>query len=330
MIMRHALIIGRPRRLFGFAIAIACCVLAAPAGGSPDEASRTRAVIDAFVRAADALERGDRAGALRDLDGMAASVTSLRASAERYRTLARTMESTCQTRSVAIVNEIAATYQQQQRKEAEAADLEARSRNLGAQLQQLQSNIAALQARMQPLIEEANFRNACASDAWFYFKTGRCWELGFKDLFENRYRHLNNEAADLNRQQQNARQERGRLDQERRLRTNEANEARNRVAQLEAQRRHLESLDRATRGAATSLSDITLFWAQAETIMQGRLSNGIEMLRDVVPSLDRTADAPVFDDIDKRQIRSLRDTMIDFSQSIDSGKNFLSSDPECK
>ena len=41
---------------------------------------------------------------------------------------------------------------------------------------------------------------------------------------------------------------------------------------------------------------------------------------------DKAAEVPVFDDFHKQQIRSLRDAMLDFAQSIGSGKNFLYAD----
>jgi uncharacterized phage infection (PIP) family protein YhgE len=127
----------------------------------------------------------------------------------------------------------------------------------------------------------------------------------------------------LSQEQQNLAGDLGRLQ-------NEANQVRDRKGQLEAQRRRLEGLDRAARAAVATLSDINLFWAQAEAIMQGRMSNGIELLRDVVPALDKDVEAPMFDDFDKQQIRSLRVAMLDFAQSVDSGKNFLSSDLACQ
>jgi len=52
-------------------------------------------------------------------------------------------------------------------------------------------------------------------------------------------------------------------------------------------------------------------------MMQGRMSNGSELVCDVVPALDETADAPLFDAFGKQQIRSLRDAMLDFAQSVD-------------
>ncbi len=318
-------------RSFGFAVAVMFWAMATPATAASDEGARTRAVIDAFVRAAAALERGDRATAAQDLDGMAASVSSMREVAERYSGLAQTMGSACQARSVAVVNEIQTTYQQEKQKEDELTELKARSQNLDAQSQQLQSDIGRVNAEKQPLIEEAKYRNRCAAEPGLWFQGGnRCWEFSVQDAFNNRYQHVNDHLADLQRQQRNLLQVGGDLARESARLQNEANQARNRKAELEAQRRRLETLDRATRAAATTLSDINLFWSQAETMMRGRMSNGIELLRDVVPALDKTAEAPLFDNFDKQQVRSLRDTMLDFAQSIDSGKNFLSSDLTCK
>jgi predicted nuclease with TOPRIM domain len=318
-------------RGLGFAVAIAFTAVATPGWAGSDDAARTRAAIDAFTRAAEALEQGDRATAAQSLDGMAASVTGLREVAARYGDLAQKAKSACRARAIAVTNEIQSTYQQEQEKTEELARLQARSQNLDAQLRQLQSDIAGVNAQRQPLIEEAKYRNRCASEPGLWLQGGnRCWELSFQDAFNNRYQHVNDQLKDLQGLQQRKFQEQQDLAGGIARLQNEANQVRDRKAQLEAQRRSLESLDRASRAAVATLSDINLFWAQAEAIMQGRMSNGIDLLRDVVPALDKDIEAPLFDDFDKQQIRSLRVAMLDFAQSVDSGKNFLSSNLACQ
>jgi hypothetical protein len=318
-------------RPFGFAVVIAFSAVATPVSAGSDEAARTRAAIDAFLHAAGALEHGDRAAAAQELDGMVASVTGLRVVAARYSGLAQKAQLSCQARAIAVTNEIQTTYQQEKQKENELAELATRSANLDTQWEKLQSDIVKVNAERQPLIEEASYRNRCANDWKLWLEGGnRCWDLSFQDAFNNRYQHVNNHLADLQGQQQSLLQVRSNLGLDRVRLQNEANQARTRKDELEAQRRRLEGLDRATRAAVTTLSDINLFWAQAEAIMNGRMSNGLDLLRDVVPALDKTVEAPLFDDFDKQQIRSLRDTMVDFAQSVDSGKNFLSSDLACQ
>jgi hypothetical protein len=318
-------------RGLGFAVAIAYTAVATTGWAGSDDAARTRAAIDAFTHAAAALEQGDRATAAQSLDGMAASVTGLREVAAQYGDLAQNAQSACQARAIAVTNEIQSTYQQEQEKTEELGRLQARSQNLDAQWQQMQTDIVRVNAERQPLVEEAKYRNRCASEPGLWLQGGnRCWEYSFQDAFNNRYQHVNNHLADLQGQQQNLLQVRGNLAGEIARLQNEANQARDRKAQLEAQRRSLESLDRASRAAVATLSDINLFWAQAEAIMQGRMSNGIDLLRDVVPALEKDVEAPLFDDFDKQQIRSLRVAMLDFAQSVDSGKNFLSSDLACQ
>jgi predicted nucleic acid-binding Zn-ribbon protein len=319
------------RRGLGVTVGIAFMAMAASAWAGSDDAARTRAAIDAFTRAAAALEQGNRATAAQSLDGMAASLTGLRQVAARYGDLAQKAQSSCQARAIAVTNEIQTTYQQEQQKTEELAGLQARSKNLDAQLRQLQSDIARVNAERQPLIEEAKYRNRCKDDWKLWLEGGnKCWEFSFQDAFNNRYQRVNDQLADLQGQQQRLFQEQQNLNRDSVRVQNEANQASARKGQLEAQRRGLEGLDRATRAAVATLSDINLFWAQAEAIMQGRMSNGIDLLRDVVPALDKEVEAPMFDDFDKQQIRSLRVAMVDFAQSVDSGKNFLSSDLACQ
>src|SRR6185437_3894955 len=177
-------------RGFGFAFAITFAAMAAPGWAASDEAARTRATIDAFIRAAAALEHGDRATAAQDLDGMAASVGSLREVTARYSGLAQTMGSACQARSIAVINEIQTSHQQEQQKQDDLAQLQARSQGLDAQWQQLQSDIGRVNTERQPLLEEAKYRNRCAAEPGLWLQGGnRCWEFSFQDAFNNRYQH---------------------------------------------------------------------------------------------------------------------------------------------
>ena len=73
----------RSRLWLGLAAALCFGILASPAEPATDEAGLARAAVDTFARAAESLDRGDTAAALQALDGMAASVAELRASAER-------------------------------------------------------------------------------------------------------------------------------------------------------------------------------------------------------------------------------------------------------
>lgn len=312
------------------ALALTLLATAAPPAHATGEEAQTRAAIDGFVRAAQALEAGDRGSALTILDGMAASVTTLRQSAERFKVRAGEVEAACRQRSVAIVDEIGRTYQQQRDKEAEQQELQGQIRNLDAQLQELNNRSIALSNQRAVFLEEATFRQKCAADGWFYFTTGRCWQLGFQDLFENRVNRINNDARELSRQQQDARETRARLDGARAQRVSDAEAARQRAAQLESDRRRLETLDAAARGAAVNLSDIVVFWSGAENTIRLRFAEGVDLLRELLPALDKTADAQAFDAADRRDIRTLRDSMLAFSRSVDAGNNFLQSDHVCR
>lgn len=312
------------------ALACVCGLLAATAHGAADEAGQTRAAIDGLVQAAGALERGDRDAALQSLDAMAASVATLRDSAEGYRGRAQTMEQTCQNRSIAVVDEIANTHALQRQKETDLANLQPRFASLDAQLRQVGERKDALDQREREILDDLNFLEDCNRRGfWYYAFTGRCIKLGWRQEFQGGFWLDTTERADINNQLTQLSAQRSELTGEQgRLRGEEA-DARSRITQLEADRRRLEILDRATRAAATTLSDIALFWSQAEIVIRQRLAGDIAMLRTLLPALDKTGPAPAFDDYEKQDIRSLRDTMFDFSRSLDAGRNFLASDLAC-
>jgi uncharacterized protein YlxW (UPF0749 family) len=334
----------------GLALAIACSALAVPAGAANDEvtrarrpidqcevpvpsgsqADRTRATIQAFADAAAALERGDRATAAQHLDGMSTAVASLRATAVEYNGFARQMQANCANRRVEAMNQVQEAYHQAQEEEGKLGELQARLRGLNERSQSTRSMLERLGREMRPVIEEINFANKCESDVGFAITTPKCYELAFKQAFTNHYDRLNNDMRHFAELRDSLLQDRERLNEELRRTQNEADSARRRVHELNALVPHLERLGDAAGYAMTTLSDIEMFWSDADTILQGRVSGDIRRLHNVVRRLDRPTSAPLFDDFDKDRVRSLRARMLDFAQSVDSGKNVLSKNLACQ
>jgi hypothetical protein len=189
---------------------------------------------------------------------------------------------------------------------------------------------ALLELKQNELGEQSVSRYKCQTGSgWYNFKTADCWKFSFEDMFTNRFAQLQRDAAELNRQKTEFSQTRSALDAERSQRLAEAAQTRDRITQLEADRRRLEILDqRHPRRRDQPLGHRAVL-SRAEIVIRQRLAGDIEMLRTLLPALDKTGPAPAFDDYEKEDIRSLRDTMVDFSRSIDAGRNFLTSDVAC-
>lgn len=325
----------RARRPLGLAVAIACSAWAVsgwatdlPRGGQAD---RTRATIQAFVNAAAALERGDPATtAAQHLDGMSTAVASLRATAVEYSGLARQMQANCANRRVDAMNQVQQAYHQVQQEEEEERRLQAELRGLDERSRYTLSMLERLGREMQPVIEEIKFVNQCNSDAGFAIKTPKCWEAAFKQVFTNHYDRLNNDMRQLAALRDSLLRDREKLNGELHRTHEEANSARRRIQELQGLIPHLENLGNAAGQAMTTLSDIEIFWSDADTILQGRVSGDIRRLRNAVQVLNRPAPAVLFDDFNQKRIQSLRNTMLDFAQSVDSGKNVLSNNLACQ
>jgi len=323
----------RPR-LLGLAVAIACSALAVP-GWATDvprggQADRTRAAIQAFAYAAAALERGDPATAAQHLDGMSTAVASLRATAVEYSGLARQMQANCANRRLDAMNQVQVAHHQAQQEEETERRLQAELRGLDERSRGTRSMLERLGREMQPVIAEIQFVNKCNSDAGFWIKTPKCWEAAFKQGFTDHYDRLNNDMRQFGAVRDSLLRDREKLNEDLHRTQNEVNSARRRIHELDALVPHLERLADAAGYAMTTLSDIEMFWSDADTILQGRVSGDIRRLRTVVQRLDRPTPALLFDDFNQKRIQSLRNTMLDFAQSVDSGKNVLSSNLACQ
>jgi DNA repair exonuclease SbcCD ATPase subunit len=316
---------------FALAVTICCANAWAPAQASTDEADLARTAIETFTRAADSLEQGDETAALQAVGTMSASVATLRGSAENYRELAEGMQRACEEHSLQIITQIQTTYQQEKETESKLKDIQSELEAKQAESAKLDNDLADLQTQMAPLIEEAHFRNQCAADSWFFFKTGRCWELSFQDAFDNRYKRVNSQILEKSQQRQTTWQLRDQLIHRRYALLEQAAQARNRVNELEALRRDLEKADEASRAAVSTLSDVYKFWSEAETQIRTQVSGGVKSLRRLITSLDTSSVSPDFTNYEVPQkARSLRDILVEFGRSLDSGKNFLAAGSMCK
>ncbi|HET6941470.1 MAG TPA: hypothetical protein VFH89_04845 [Sphingomicrobium sp.] len=299
--LRQALLVAL---LSGSSLALSAPL--APAVGARDEAA---AAVEALDKVSEALSGGDRSATDSALQEARKQLAALEASASEAKSDADERGRFCETKSIEVTNTIAEAYADQTRNEALLKDLDAKVAGNAERMKQLDLELQTLKTQQDAFVEEANFRQKCANDGWFYFKTGRCWELGFKDLFENRVTNLNQQAADR-------RETRARLQSEswtagseaERLREQQGSIGRE-IERLKAERAGLDARSGELRKTATSLSTLALFWGQLETSAGGRSLNQVRL---AILTLSFDRDLSALDPTQRRQVEDARAALTKF------------------
>ena len=123
--------------------------------------------------------------------------------------------------------------------------------------------------------------------------------------------------------------ERERIENQRRDLRDQAADARGQAYRLHMQRESLQRLDEAARRAVTDIDEIKRFWNDVQQVTLVRTSDDVDLLRRLARRLEKTSVGPAFDDPAKQRIRSLRETMLEFGQSVRSNQNFVTLDQSC-
>jgi hypothetical protein len=309
---------------------LAAC-LAAGGARADDQQARTRAALDGLVQAAAALEGGYAGEATAILFNMSDSVAALGATAHQYRETARAAELRCQGRSVALIGEISAAFQRQQALEREQTSLAA---ELGVQRTRWERDFATLRTRLgelEALRKEAELMNRCRADFGFYMSNfTTCFPIVGQSIFTSRYAQIEDEYKDVTRRRQDITRELNDADARQRGLQDRMARDRAEVEALRARSGVLQDQDRAVRNAIIALSDVTVFWDRAGSLLTVNVTNRLGLLRDLLPTLDQSSNAPVFDAYDRAEIRTLRATLLDFARSVDDRSNFVTDPAICR
>ncbi|WP_291298890.1 hypothetical protein [Elioraea sp.] len=303
----------------------------AGAARAAEQQALTRTALESLAESADALRRGNTARATELLGQMTGTVNALVATAGTYAETARAASHRCEARSLALIGEIEGAFQRQQAVEAEqqrlAAELSVQNEQAGRDAEQ----IRALENQMHALAQEVSFRNQCNADLGFYFRhIDRCFGAVAETMFTTRDQQLRNAYDDVNRMRMQRTMQLRQLEAQERDLDDRIAGTRREVAALQSRRAALSQQDEAVRLAITSLSDVTVFWDGARSLLSHRVGDRLDLLNDLLPTLDRTKKRPVFDRADRNEIKSLRDTLLDFARSVDDRNNFLLAPAICQ
>jgi septal ring factor EnvC (AmiA/AmiB activator) len=184
---------------------------------------------------------------------------------------------------------------------------------------------------MHALAQDMNFRNRCNADIRFYFDHfDRCFVAVGETVFTTRDQQIRSAYDDINRMRTQRTMQLRQLEAQERDLDDRIAGTRREVAALQSRRAALSQQDEAVRLAITSLSDVTVFWDGARSLLSHRVGDQLGLLNDLLPTLDRTKKRPVFDRADRAEIKSLRDTLLDFAKSVDGRNNFLLAPAICQ
>lgn len=284
-------------------------------------------VFEALHQSEAALAAGNTARAQALLTDIHGAAEGLRRETETYVSRARSAADARQAEALSTVQQIDETFRLEGESDRAVREQEARIADLDAQLAQAEAVRVSLDAQMAEYQREVKIRAECKGqplEGIFY--SWDCWRLSFQDVFANRWKALNNDIADNQRQ-------RMQLAAARQAATNERENAQRRIgmlkarkAELQARRSQLEGEEKTLRVAVVRLTDALQFWRDMGVLIKSDIGT-VEMLQDSVQRLARRADAqapsPVFDRYDAESVRSLEDTLKDFARSIDNGRNIL-------
>ena len=291
---------------------------------------RVTRVFDALHQSEAALAAGNTSRAQALLTDIRSAADGLRQDTETYVNRARGAADRRQADVLRTVQEIDETFRLEGEADREMRDRQARIADLDVQLAEVARVRVALDARMAELRQEARTRDECRAhplEGMFY--SWECWRLSFADVFANRWKALNNEAADNQRQRIQIEMDRQGAGNERDRAQRSLDMLRARKADLQARRSQLDREQNTLRAAVTRLTDAVQFWRDLGVLVQSNIGT-VAMLQDSVQRLAQRASTqaptPVFDRYDAETVRSLEDTLKDFARSIDDGRNILLAD----
>lgn len=305
-------------------IALALFLTAALAHAGQQE-QLVRTAFDGLRQSSAALDRGDHQRATQILTGLQATASTLRASAESFQKQAKEAEQRAQQQLIDNQNQIDRSIRDENTAQREENEINGALAQLGAERDTLGSRLRQLEKDLEPLRAEASTRQWC-NDKWYRQFDPQCLKLGLEDLFAGRWKTLNNQIADVRRQQNELT---GKLNGLNRDLAGKQRRLREVVAQkqnLQKQRPALQKKAGVLRDAVVSLTDAATYWADTVVLIQSKMAS-LETLQDGVRILVKRADnkkqAPVFDSYDKTEISSLENTLLHFARTIDNRTNIL-------
>lgn len=302
-------------------------VFAVAGAHSGEQTTLVQGAFEALRESSTALDQGDFDKAKKLLADLKSSAEMLGDTADFFAKQAGKDADQYQIETLAVTAQITETYQAQQIAGSEIAALEGKIADFSEQLQKSNTTRLELEAEANEYRREVKMRQECKNHFWDgLFWKGECWRLGWADLTQNRWISINHGITDNNTQRINIEKSRIILQEQLTAPKNDLNKTRVRKEQLDSQLQGLELKVKTLRATVVSLSNGSVFWRDTVTLI-GSNAFSIESLQQNVQLLARRADqsapAPVFDNYDKEQIRSLEATMVDFAKTLDSRTSIL-------
>lgn len=276
-------------------------------------------------QSADALDRNDVRQAADELGRMKSSVELLNGTFQRFNVQAEAALKERTTELLSVIEQVTATYEEEQSALAEARELEGQIAGLEARQRLINDKRAELLRQMAVLHGELWTRNECAKLVFDgYFEKDECRRLVHTDMTGSRLRsdiegniaqrgsldgELNESHAQLN------------------LKRHVLSVAVSKKARLERVRERLNVKEGGLRRVVVALGNAVLFMNDMQALVDSRLDSPIDSLqarvRRLLQRAQEAGEAPAFSSYDVKKVMTLQETMETFARTLDDGTSVL-------
>ena len=287
----------------------------------------TQDVINQLFASAEKLKAGDYTSAQTILQKMNKSVDELLITTEHYQTQADQQRQQCVSQIQTLEQQIGDLYQQEQQLNQQASNLRAQLSSteiqedeLEKRLQQLNQQLAAAQSNLHNRQKKLN-----EVKKWFWVP-GYGQYLAIRTLVDDDINKVNSLSNTLRDTQHQLHAKRINFQQIKRL--GDDLERASHVAdalqtQLTQTRQKLRAQVKAFKDTYEFLANSALFWGTVKQILDKKVEDAVEDLNLIIDELGQELALPAFDDIEQEVHLDMKDALLEFSRTLDSGQNFL-------
>lgn len=287
----------------------------------------TQDVINQLFTSAERLKAGDYTSAQTILQKMDKSVDELLATTERYQRRAEQEQNRCVEQIQTLEQQIGELYQQEQQLNQHAHNLRSqlsssniKEKKLEERIQQLKQELAAAQSDLHNRRKKLN-----EVKKWFWVP-GYGQYLAIRTLVDDdidKVNSLSNTLKDTQYQLQAKQinfQQIEELGNDLEHASQVADGLQKRLSQT---RQKLRNQAQAFKDTYEFLADSNHFWGTVKQVLDKNVEDAVEDLDLIIDELGQELALPTFDDIEQATHLEMKEALLEFSRTLDSGKNFL-------
>jgi hypothetical protein len=290
----------------------------------------TRDALDRLLASAEKLRAGDPKGAKQVLQGMEGPLAELTAAADFFRERANQEYARCVENIGALDTRIAEIYQQELEVKVKIGDLDAQLENILTKKTLTETEITRLRNSVQITEQKIQERDRKLEELrkWWWVP-GYGLYLSIRTLVDDdigNYNSLKNTLDDASIRMSRHQQELQAANTVREALRRESEFMRKTHLGLQEMRSRAEAELGNLKKSAVFLTDAGIFWKRVIRLLRIDVSQSVELAKEIMnleSLMTRENSAPQFDDLQKRPIVELYESLVSFADTIDQGNNFL-------